>query len=298
MRSFTRLVSIHRRATLVLVVAVAATVASSVALAQNPLHQDAAELLLEQILDCQDAGVFTDAQGTPLNRYGGSWNSNVDPSFIRFADPANGILPGNNTKCSPLVTHLLKSTYNWNWKDYTFIDPLTLTSKSSASPTPFQYVALIKQQRGFTEIATLDTARPGDVLSWWQVGSTSSDHTMLIANIDWNSGKPYPLGYPNSNPALAGTTYFEVRVIDSSSSTHTADTRMVDVNGTVTQIAGIGAGTIGVLVDEDYRIVGTTWSLPTSNYSTQTNTWVGSLNTRLKLTPTWEIAIGRIVVNH
>lgn len=255
---------------------------------------DGAALLLGQILDCQADGVFTDAQGVALNRYGGSWSSKTNPSFIRFADPNNGVLPANNTKCSSLVTHLLKNIHNWNWKDYTYYDPILQVNRTTASPEAYQYVALIKQQKGLVEIPTLDQAQPGDVLSWWEVGKSSGDHSMLIESINWDSAKPYPLGYANSNPALAGTTYYEVTVVDSSSDTHTQDTRLVDIDGVVTHIPGIGRGIIGILVNEDFEIVGRTWSLPTSSYESQTNTWVGSLNNRLKLAPTWEFAIGRV----
>ena len=66
------------------------------------------------------------------------------------------------------------------------------------------------------------------LFSWWEVGSSSNDHTMILSSINWDSAKPYPLDFANSNPALAGTFYYEVTVIDSSSSTHTADTRAVN----------------------------------------------------------------------
>ena len=261
--------------------------------AQTPVHYDGAVLLLDQIIGCQDAGIFADAANIPLNRYGGSWSSKSDPSLIRWADPANGILPMNNTKCSSLVTHLFKNLYGWNWKNHVFFDPVKNANQSTASPEAYQYVALIKQGRGFAQVPTLNAAQTGDILGWWEVGSSSNDHTMIISGINSNSARPYPLGLPNSNPALAGTVYYEVTVIDSSSSTHSADTRLVEVNGQVTHIPGIGQGIIGLLVNQNFEIVGRTWSLPTSSYETETNTWVGSLNSRLKLAPAWEIVIGR-----
>ncbi|MFO0820417.1 MAG: hypothetical protein U1A77_20895 [Pirellulales bacterium] len=262
--------------------------------AEDPPHFATANTLLNQILACQDAGILVDEQGVFLNRYGGSWSSKTNPSFYRLGNEEQGILPANNTKCSSLVTHLLKNVYNWNWKNYSFVDPISLSIKSTASPEAYQYVALIKQQQGFVEIPLLADALPGDVLSWWEVGKSSGDHTMLIAHVDWDNAKPYPLGYANSNPALAGTTYVPVTVIDSSSDTHTDDSRFVDVNGVETHIAGIGTGVIGLLINDQGVIIGRTWSLPTSDYETQTNTWVGSLNNRLKLAPIWEFAIGRV----
>lgn len=264
--------------------------------AAEPLHLEAALSLVEQITTSQAAGVLTDAQGVSINRYGGSWNSASDPSFIRFEDPEQGILPGNNTKCSPLVTHLFRSLYGWNWSDHPFYDPIEAKVKTSVSPQAYQYVALIQQGKGFAPIVSLDAALPGDILSWWVVGSSSSDHTMVLAHIDWETAKPYPTGYPKSNPALAGTTFVEVHVIDSSSDTHSFDSRWVQVDGVLQHIAGIGVGVIGLLVDGDLRVVGRTWSLPSYNYQTQTDKWVGSLNSRLKLRPAWDFAIGRLAV--
>lgn len=261
--------------------------------AQTPAHYDGAVALLNQIIDCQDAGVFTDANNVSINRYGGRWSSNTDPSFIQWAAPDYNILPMNNTKCSSLVTHLFKNIYGWNWKNHTFFDPVKNSNHSTVSPRAYQYVALIKQGKGFEQVPTLDAAETGDILGWWEVGYSSKAHTMIISSIDWDSAKPYPLGFDNSDPALAGTVYYEVTVIDCSASTHTADTRLVDIDGQVTHIPGIGAGIIGLLVDEDFKIIGRTWSLPNADYHTKTNTWVGSLNNRLKLAPAWEIVIGR-----
>lgn len=87
--------------------------------------------------------------------------------------------------------------------------------------------------------------------------------------------------------------YYDVQVIDSSSDTHTADTRLVNLGGQFQQIAGIGAGVIGSLANANLEIVGRIWSLHTSNYSTQTSTWLNSLHNRLKLAPTWGFSIGR-----
>jgi hypothetical protein len=261
--------------------------------AQTPLHYDGAALLLNQIIDLQDEGIFTDVENISINRYGGSWSSKTDPSFVQWATPENNLLPMNNTKCSSLVTHLFRNLYGWDWKGFTFFDPIKNTNHSTVSPQAYQYVALIKQGKGFEQVPTLDAAETGDILGWWEVGSSSSDHTMIISSIDWESAKPYPLGHADSDPSLAGTVYYAVTVIDCSASTHTADTRLVDIDGQITHIPGIGAGVIGLLVDEDSKIIGRTWSLPNADYYTKTNTWVKSLNSRLKLTPAWEIVIGR-----
>lgn len=268
---------------------------SVAAFAAQPQHLAKGLQLADEIGAAQDVGVFTDASGVSLNRYGGSWNSASDPSFIRFADLPAGVLPGNNTKCAPLVTHLLKSAYNWSWYSHTFVDPILNTSKKSSSPAPYQYIALLKQGKGFAaQVTRLDQALPGDILLWWKIGSDENDHAMIIVNVDLQSGKAYPSDLAGADATLAGTTYYEVEVLDSSSGVHSADTRIVSVNGVDTQIAGIGTGKIGILVNAAFGIVGHTWSLPNSDYATNQAAWLNGLHSRLKLQTAVETVIGRL----
>jgi hypothetical protein len=117
---------------------------------------------------------------------------------------------------------------------------------------------------------------------------------MIIVSVDLANGKAYPSELAAAKPELAGTTYFAVEVLDSSSGVHSDDSRMVPVNGVDTQIAGIGTGTVGILVNANFEIVGTTWSLPTSNYTTQKTAWLNGLHSRLKMQATTEAVIGRM----
>jgi len=277
-----------------LVVATAIVVSSVAAFAQ-PAHLTKSLQLVDEITGSQDAGVFTDANNVALNRYGGSWNSATDASFIRFLNVAGALLPGNNTKCAPLVTHLLKYCYNWSWSSHSFYDPLLKITQTSASPAPYQMIALLKAGKGFAaQVAQLDQALPGDVLLWAQVGTDDKNHAMIIANVNLASAKAYPSDHANGNPAYTGTTYYEVEVLDSSSSLHTNDSRLVPVNGVDTHLPGVGTGTVGVLVNASFQIVGVTWSLPTSNYTTQRTGWLNGLHSRLKLAPAYDIVIGRM----
>lgn len=272
-----------------------AGLAVATATAAQPLHLAKGLQLVDEITGSQDAGVMVDANNVSLNRYGGSWNSATNPSFIRFLDVANNVLPANNTRCAPLVTHLLKYCYNWSWSGYSFYDPILKVTKTSASPAPYQYIALLKQGKGFaSQVTRLDQAMPGDILLWWNIGSDESDHAMIIVDVNLASGKAYPSDHPNANPSLAGTTYYEVNVLDSSSGVHSNDSRMVPVNGVDTQIAGVGTGTVGVLVNAQFEIVGTTWSLPTSSYDTQLTGWLNGLHSRLSLQTVKEAVIGRL----
>lgn len=282
----------HFFATLALGAVCVLTTAAAVA---QPAHLTKGLQLADEIAAAQSVGVFADANGVSLNRYGGSWNSASDPSFIRFADLANGVLPGNNTKCAPLVTHLLKNAYNWNWSAHSFYDPVLKVTKTSASPAPYQYIALLKAGKGFaSQITRLDQALPGDILLWWNVGSDDKDHAMIIVSVDLANGKAYPSEHASAKPELAGTTYYAVEVLDSSSGVHTDDSRIVSVNGVDTQIPGIGTGTVGILVNANFEIVGTTWSLPASNYSTQKTGWLNGLHSRLKMQATTEAVVGRM----
>ena len=54
--------------------------------AQAPAHLTRGLQLADEIQAAQAVGVFNDADHVPLNRYGGSWGSATDASFIRFAD--------------------------------------------------------------------------------------------------------------------------------------------------------------------------------------------------------------------
>lgn len=268
------------------------------ALAAQPAHLTKGLQLVDEITAAQHVGVFTDSAGVALNRYGGSWSSTTDASYVRFLNQPAGILPANNTKCAPLVTHLLKVAYNWSWystANLSFYDPVLKVTKTSASPAPYQYIALLKAGKGFaSQITRLDQALPGDILLWWNIGSDDKDHAMIIVSVDPESAKPYPTDLPASNPALAGTTYHAVRVLDSSSGVHSGDTRIVSVNGVDTQIPGVGLGTIGILVNANSEIVGTTWSLPAASFTDAKTDWLEQLHGKLKLQNVTEAVIGRM----
>lgn len=262
--------------------------------AAQPAHLLNGVGLVEQIVEAQQNGIFVDENNVEINRYGGSWNSNSNPSYIRFGDPEQGILPGNNTTCSPFVTHLLKETYNWNWRDYEFFDPIQNKVVKTSSPSSYRYVALIEQEIGFEQqIHTLDQVQPGDIMSIHYLGS-SSGHTTMVAGVNWESLKAYPVDHANSLPELAGTWYVEVVVVDSSSGTHTNDSRILTINNQTIETSGLGIGTMGVLIDDMSNVLGYTWSLPYSDYETKTGGWLNGLHSRLKLQTERKMVFGRL----
>lgn len=265
-----------------------------------PRHLDRGLELVAELLDAQHVGVFAESGGTLLNRYGGSWNSASDPSFIRFVDTGAG-LPGNNTTCAPLVTHLLKHTYGWDWSQVPIFDPLLNTWVATASPKAYRYVSAIKLHTGFVQQLTrLADVRAGDIAAYWDIG-TDDGHAMIVASIDFSSAKPYPSTTTGADPALAGTTFIEMTVLDSSASGHTNDTRLVTINGVTALTGGAGVGIMGVLINATGEIVAHTWSLPTSSYTTVKNgvtivnpSWLSGLTSRLKFQTSRELVFGRL----
>jgi hypothetical protein len=254
--------------------------------AQSPQHLQNALTLASQLRQKGVAGVFTDAGGVELNRHGGDWTGS-DLSFIRFADVANGILPGNYTECAPFVSRVLQYTYGWNWSNYSWFDPEQNAWVTSNSPNSYKYVGYIKALVGFSQhITQLDQVQPGDIVSMRDIGEQTG-HTGIVVQVRLDSAKPYLSGLTNSDPKWAGTTYYEMDVVDSSASKHTNDSRQF-YNGTtlIRETKGAGTGVMGVLVNANMEVVAHSWSLPTSgNYSgttSQKNSWLTSLHNRLK----------------
>jgi len=292
---------------------VLSTVAAGAALAvaasapAQPAHLVQGQLLVDQILAAQSQGIYTgDVAGATvfLNRYGGSWDSNTEPSFIRFFDQANGVHAANFTTCAPLVTHLLKYTYGWNWKNHGIVDPLNQGALAyKSSPKSYLYVSAIKHLTGFASRAlTLAEVQPGDIAARWDVG-TDDGHTMIVVGVNFATAKAYPQTSSDSNflPALAGATYVEMTVLDSSSSGHSNDTRQITYNGTTGLSGGVGEGVMGVFINQAGEIIAHTWSLPTSNYTrlvngvpVVTSGWLSGIKSRVKFQHATELVIGRL----
>ena len=259
----------------------------------NPFHFELGQVLLGQILEAQADGIFEDGEGVELNRRGGSYGSNSNPAMIRFADPDQGILPGNYNKGTTLVTLLLAEAYGWNWNDYLFFDTKKGEIEDTTSPSSTRYVDLIEQGVGFeSQIVNLSDALPGDVMAIRYL-SNWSGHTTMIHWVDWDQAKPYPSDHPDADPEWEGCWYVPVEVLDSTGSPHSFDTR--EVNGE--ELEGIGIGTMGVLINAETEIVGHTWSLPSADYDTKLNTWLSSLHSRLKPQTERRMVIGRMPSN-
>lgn len=267
----------------------------------QPLHLELGLQLVDEINATHSLGIFEDEGGVEVNRYGGSWNDEDDPSFIRFFDQGDGILPANNTECAPLVTHLMMHAYDWDWGDYPFLDPKDgFVLDTSASPNPWQYLELIEQNEGFEQkITNVRQSKPGDIISIHYLNGTSG-HTAILVDLHLEDPIAYPEAGNNLNPELAGTHFYRMTIMDSTNSPHSNDTREFTVfddddNPTDHVVTGAGIGDMGIFLDIAGNIIGYTWSLSPSNPGSQG--WINGMNTRLKLQTEREMVFGRLPAN-
>ncbi len=276
------------------------------AFAQSP-HLSKGTQLVDEITAAQKLGVYTgDVNGATvfLNRYGGSWDTPGDLSFIRFLNVNTGTYAANYTTCAPLVSHLLKYTYGWNWADHPIPDTLNNgVPVAKASPKSYLYVSAIKNHVGFGQnVTNLLGVQPGDIAARWEVG-TDEGHTMIVVGVNTASAKAYPVSSTDVSfePAIAGATYYEVTVLDSSASGHTNDTRLITYGGKTDLSGGVGIGVMGVFANAAGEVVAHTWSLPTSSYLTTKNgvtsinsSWLSGIKSRLKKQADVELVFGRL----
>lgn len=279
----------------------------------QPAHLAKGNQLVDEIVAAQSQGVYTgvvDGATVFLNRYGGSWDTAGDLSFIRFFDATRaanvGPYAANYTTCAPLVSHLLKYTYGWDWKAWPIPDTLNGDAPvAKASPKSYLYVSAIKHQVGFAaQVTNLLNVQPGDIAARWEVG-TDEGHTMIVVGVNAASAKVYPLSSSDVNfvPELAGALYYEMTVLDSSASGHSNDTRMITYGGKTELSGGAGRGVMGVFVNTAGEVLAHTWSLPTSAYLktsggvTSVNpSWLSGIKSRLKKQADVELVFGRMPV--
>jgi hypothetical protein len=197
----------------------AATAAPALA---TPVHVTDAESLLADLLVSKQ------------NVYG------TDPSYIVWSGNSSQA----RTECATFVTNLLLHAYNWTNNTFT-------QWMGSTSPYAQTYYAAIVAQNRFTEISSIAEMQPGDIIAIkYNNDSSSTGHAMLVDAVAQAENQ--------MSPVIAGTTQYEVTIIDSTSTPHGGnDTR---TNNGSTTGTGIGRGDIRVYVNATLQPVGYSWS--------------------------------------
>jgi cell wall-associated NlpC family hydrolase len=159
--------------------------------------------------------------------------------------------------CSGFVNALLQHSYGYDQAQFELWF-------GTGRPTAADYHDAIVNQVGFTEIASLKDARPGDLLAvkYADPKPGSTGHIMVVAG---PIRQIEPIG-----PLVDGTEQWEVPVIDSALSGHgPSDTRHGKGEGGKDH-DGVGQGILRVYTDSDGNVLGYTWSTsPKSSFRDQ-----------------------------
>jgi len=170
--------------------------------------------------------------------------------------------------CGTFMTMLLKHTYN-------LTDTQFKTKTGSTSPNATKYHEAIKAGSGFTNITRVDQLVAGDIIAIkYPTTQNSSGHVMMVQVVgeyQQRSNSRQTFLDNGAEPDVTG--YYDITVIDSSSSTHgSTDSR-------ATKPGGIGRnGIYRVYVDNNFAITGYTWSTAkTSDYKKTSDGYVTAL---------------------
>jgi len=236
----------------------AASSAALVAAQAGPQHfQDANQLITDLNSSSANTNVY-DADGSLTDKI--DWTGS----------PRTAI-----SVCGTFMTMLLKHTYNLTDAQFT-------AKTGSTSPNATKYHDAIQAGSGFTTITRVDQLVAGDVLAIkYPATMNSSGHVMMVQAVGEyqqrsNSKQEFLLN--GAEPTVTG--YYDVTVIDSSSSYHgSSDTR-------ASKPGGIGRnGIFRVYVDNSFAITGYTWStVKASDYK--------------KTADGYDLAMGRIVTGN
>jgi hypothetical protein len=176
--------------------------------------------------------------------------------------PINGAgIYSSRADCSGYVTRSLMKAFEFTAEDIN-------EWMGSKGPSSARYHDNIEFQNNFQRIQRAADVRRGDILASKYLDKTSggTGHTMIAASA------PVLRSIP-TKPLIEGTVQYEVRIIDSTSSPHSAgDTR----KGTAADGGdqdGAGLGTMRLYADASSgQITGYTWSMSTGSvYYTATS---------------------------
>ena len=154
-----------------------------------------------------------------------------------------------STVCSGFITQVLIQTYNYTSSYFN-------TWTGWSDPDAAHYYNVIVAQNHFTQINNVSQILQGDYIALkYPSGSSSSGHIMLVASV--------PILRTPSAPLVAGTTQYEISVMDCSSSGHgSTDTRYISSGVFHT---GAGRGIFRLYVNSIGTVVGYCWSTYSSS---------------------------------
>ncbi len=162
--------------------------------------------------------------------------------YIRWKGEAGATAYASHNDCSDFVALLFEHTYH-----LTLRQMADLTGKERPYANTW-HDAIVANRGGLRQITRLADARPGDVLAAkFPPGAGDTGHVMMVDQL--------PVPHPASSPVVAGTTQWDVTVIDSTKGGHgTADPRKA------TGQTGVGRGTIRIYTKPDGTLAGYAWS--------------------------------------
>lgn len=179
-----------------------------------------------------------------------------NPTYVYWAG-VNGVLTyENRTQCSSFVTRLLKQAYGWTDNDFS-------QWFGSTSPSAAAYHTAINNQNGFTTVSDITQIQKGDIfaIEYNDEDATATGHVMMADDV--------AKARVASEPVIANTQQYEIKIIDSSKTGHGAsDTRL---QADDTWDSGVGRGKLRLYADNNGTVVGYAWSTSKSSvyYSLQ-----------------------------
>lgn len=170
--------------------------------------------------------------------------------WVRWPNDPPGVEAQVFTDCSGLINALLERT------GHPQLERMRAVTRRDI-PKARDYYRQIVAENGFTRIAKIQDAQPGDLLViGYPADSENTGHSMLI------DAEPIRRTAPSA-PIIGGTVQWEVAVIDSTASPHgRRDSRYG--NG-AEKGNGAGRGVIRLYTDTEGHPVGHSWSLLASS---------------------------------
>jgi hypothetical protein len=195
----------------------------------------------------------------------------IKPADNYYGDPGTVLWKGENgltssknrTRCAPLLTQLLKKSYNTD----------TVGWLGCTSPHAATYHDAIEVEDGFELIESIADVKPGDIIAIEYLdedcynltcggysGCSTTGHVAIVLEA--------PTPRVETSPFVKGTEQYSVRVIDSSANPHGVYDTRYQAESNNWDDRGVGRGRMRLYVDADdpdQPIVGYTWCTSTGS---------------------------------